>query len=93
MGQVSETLFAYVMSVITPLTLGLTSSHGGESGDIMKECDTPVKGDVEIFKSITAGGRHVDNGFRPVNLAAFCAYFIVCYEFKIDAMVSFFHKI
>ena len=89
MGQLSETLFAYVMSAITPLTLGLTSSHGGESGDIMKDCATPVKGDVEIFKSMTAGGRHVDIGFRPVNLAAICAHFIVCSEFKIDAMVSF----
>ena len=89
MGQLSETLYAYVMSVIAPLSLGLTSSHGGESGVIMKDCATPVKGDVEIFKSMTAGGRHMDNGFRPVNLAAICAYFIVCSEFKIDAMVSF----
>ena len=78
------------MSVDIPLTLGSTRSHGGESGVIMKECDTPVKGDVEILKTITAGGRHVYNGFKPVNLAAFCAYFIVCSEFKIDAMVSFF---
>ena len=90
MGQLSVTLYAYVMSVITPLSLELTSSHGGESGDIMKDCDTPVKGDVKIFKSMTAGGRHMDNGFRPVNhLATICAYFIMCSEFKIDVMVSF----
>ena len=38
MGQLSETLSVYVMSVIRPLTLGLAGSHGGESGDIMKVC-------------------------------------------------------
>ena len=92
MGQLSVTLHAYVMSVIIPLSLELTISHGGESGDIMKGCDTPVKRDVKIFKPMTAGGSHVDNGIRPVNHLA-TTYFIVCPEFKNGAMVSFFHKI